>query len=231
MERNSIWVGGVPATYATKAERPWKDCLSDTVTLTPQSEVGYTGLDLRFILPTFAPKGHPLDVDNLCEPVFSVLIGKLGWFQGKRPNLRWWHATKAEGISYGVQITAIKAVMYDTEDGLGKPIFDSVYTGDLPSKATDTQLPIWISRLKTNPIKKDSRFVVRLLFGNEKINIGDIATGKVKSLIDCLYPIIGGISGNPEDWRIDSLIVHKGISTLQHDSVRISIWRTGCDSV
>ena len=230
MKGNSIWVNGVPATYATKAERPWKDCLCNTVTVAPQCEVGYTGLKLRFILPTFAPKGHPLDVDNLCEPVFSVLIGKLGWFQGKRSNLRWWHATKAEGNSYGVQITAREDVMYDLEVGLGKAVFDSVYTGDLPRKATDTQIPTWISSLETTRLE-DSRFVVRLLFGSEKINIGDIATGKIKSLIDCLYPIIGGRSGNPEDWRIDTLIVHKGISTLLQDSVRVSIWRSNCNSV
>ena len=226
MEGNSIWVSGVSATFATKGERPWKECISDTVTITPQNEVGYTGLDLKFILPTFAPNGHPLDVDNLCEPVFSVLINKLGWFQRKRPNLRGWHATKAEGNSYGVQISAVEDVMVALEERLGKPIFDSIYTGNLPSKATDTQIPTWISNLDTTAATEDARFAVRLLFGSEKLNIGDIATGKVKSIIDCLYPIIGGISGNPKDWRIDSLSVHKGILTLQQDSVRISIWIT-----
>lgn len=127
-----------------------------------------------------------------------------------------------------MQITAIQDVKFDLEDGLGKAIFDSFYSGDLPRKATDNQIPTWISSLETTPLKDDSRFAVRVLFGSEKINIGDIATGKVKSLIDCLYPIIGGISEYPEDWRINSLTVHKGITTLEHDSVRISIWRTGC---
>ncbi len=55
------------------------------------------------------------------------------------------------------------------------------------------------------------------------MNLGDIATGKVKSIIDCLYPVIGGNMGSPEDWRIDILEVTKGIKILPENAIRVSI--------
>jgi len=42
------------------------------------------------------------------------------------------------------------------------------------------------------------------------VNIGEISAGTVKSTIDCLWPIIGGKGGAPDDWRIkDMLIFHQ----------------------
>jgi len=49
---NSIWVSGVPATFATKGERPWKDCISDTVKVTPHPP--NPGLKPKGILNTSA---------------------------------------------------------------------------------------------------------------------------------------------------------------------------------
>ncbi len=33
-------------------------------------------------------------------------------------------------------------------------------------------------------------------------NIGDIATGRVKAVVDRPYPLLGGAAGGPDDWRI-----------------------------
>lgn len=79
-----IWVEGVPATWETKGEKPWKECLLQV--LAPFDKPRCNGTELHFRLPSLAPKGHPLDVDNLCEPEFSVLVSQLGWFSGKRPK-------------------------------------------------------------------------------------------------------------------------------------------------
>ena len=57
------------------------------------------------------------------------------------------------------------------------------------------------------------RYAVTLEFGTSAINLGDIATGPVKSVIDNLYPIVGGTRGAPDDWRIEPLI---GLSRVSH---------------
>jgi hypothetical protein len=224
LNNNEFWVEGVPATFATEGEKSWKGCLLNTIT--SHNNVDCSGLELKFYLPTLAPNGHPLDVDNLCEPVFSVLIGRLGWFQGKRPNLQWWCASKEESNSAGLRIIQRKATPLDWEAKLGEPIFDAIYNGDLPRKATDPRVPEWIADLRLIQPKDAGRFTLRLMFSTQKLNIGEIADGRVKNLIDCLYPIVGGSSGNPDDWRIDSVLVQKGVSSLPQESVRVSVWRS-----
>lgn len=39
------------------------------------------------------------------------------------------------------------------------------------------------------------------------VNLGDISTGRVKNVIDCLYPVIGGSAGAPLDDRVTRLEV------------------------
>jgi hypothetical protein len=41
------------------------------------------------------------------------------------------------------------------------------------------------------------------------VNLGDIATGKVKTTIDGLWPLLGGVAGAPADTRISSLLLHR----------------------
>ncbi len=68
-----------------------------------------------------------------------------------------------------------------------------------------------------------SRYAVGLRFGGSAVNIGDIATGRVKSVIDCLYPILGGVVGAPEDWRITSLYVEKKSANVPDGAVSVTI--------
>lgn len=74
-------------------------------------------------------------------------------------------------------------------------------------------------------MQRQDKVAIRFQFSSEKVNIGNIASGSVKSLIDCLYPILGGRLGAPDDWRVDILQVEKGVQGLLSDSVRISIWK------
>ena len=197
-----FWVSGIPATFATRRERPWKQALERSV-LRPAGQV-VDGLVLRFSLPTLAPHGQPLDIDNLCEPVFSVVINKLGWFGGKRPNLRWWHATKTCGQPSGLRLSVHSVSPRVISDGAHDECLDTTYTGTLPRKATDDGIPSWLNSLGGfKPPAKHDRFAVQLQFGGSMVNIGDIATGNVKAVLDCLYPVIGGVKGKPEDWRVD----------------------------
>ncbi len=224
MTERRFWVPGVPATFATRNEVPWKDTLEES--LPRCSGEKFCGLKLNFTLLTQAPNKQPLDVDNLCEPVFSVFINRLGWFEGRRPNLKWWCAYKKAGHPSGLELLIEPNSAPEMIEEFGNPFFDETYAGLLPSKASSPNIPSWLNTLeKIEPLQDNEKLVVRLQFGGQKVNIGDIATGKVKSTIDRLYPVIGGRVSSPEDWRIDILQVEKNSPDINEDSVRICIWK------
>ena len=220
---HEFWVQGNPATFATKGERPWKETLAKTL---PKYSLDLQerGLILEFNLSDLMPHGQPLDVDNLCEPVFSILVNGKGWFNGKRPNLQWWVASKKQKIPTGCRITLASR----SPPSIQIPqqlIFDDYFTGLLPRSARDLTIPKWIyDRMTNTSIRKYSSYFVRLIFGDVWLNIGEIATGVVKSTIDCLYPIIGGAVGYPEDWRIETLQIEKGRQDDSNKGLQISIW-------
>ncbi len=99
----SLWIPGLPATFATRGEREWKETIKrfgGSVVPDP----AHDGMVMEFVLETLAPAGQPCDLDNLCEPVFSVLINELGWLTGKRPAMRWWVASMTTGSNAGLRV-------------------------------------------------------------------------------------------------------------------------------
>ena len=200
------WIPGEPATFATKKEEKWKKVLESELTGIISREC--KGVSLDFVLSTLAPNGHPLDIDNLCEPVFSVLCGKLGWFAG-RPNIKYWSACKSVGTSTGVYIK-VSNFEFNMDKHL-TVVFDSVYSGVLPKKATDINFIKWVEQKVATDMQRRERYSMKIEFGGLAVNIGEIATGKVKSIIDCMVPVLGGKCGAPEDWRIDRLAVSRAV--------------------
>ena len=220
-----FFIAGLPATFATKGEIPWKQTL--TRSIEDPGDQAFIGVRLSFTLPTLEPKGHHLDVDNLCEPVFSILINARGFFKGRRPNLLWWEATKERGEKCGVRVILEQLQSGGLTLDLGGPSFNYLYSGTLPSSATDPDIPNWLSSLGVcKAVGGSGRFALQLDFLNPRVNLGDIATGKVKAIIDCLYPLLGGGKGKPEDWRIDRLLATKGFSGDSAGAVRIALWNT-----
>jgi len=215
-----FWVPGNPATFATRGEVPWRDALRISL---PERSRGSNerGLTMDFHLANLAPQGQPLDLDNLCEPLFSILINGKGWFGGRRTNMYWFKASKSQATPTGCTIRILSS---PPTEPYQDSIFDGYFPGPLPRSAKDPDMPTWIyevfDREKSN---SDVSYSVHLKFDDAKINIGDISTGIVKSTIDCLYPIIGGVPGSPEDWRISILRVEKGcyiIGKGVHISIR-----------
>ncbi len=103
MSATSFWVQGEPATFATSGEASWKERLLECAP--PPALAGReTGMDLRFSVSSLRRNGQPFDVDNLCDPVFVVVIRKAGWFGGRKTGLSWWSATKRLGQPPGCQI-------------------------------------------------------------------------------------------------------------------------------
>ena len=223
MSEMNFWIEGTPATFATAKEPVWKRALARQIPL-PSLKERETGLILNFILRSLAPWGHPLDIDNLCEPVFSVLVNQRGWFRGKRPNVQWWLATKEKGDEPGCMITISTEAAPPTPDS--SPEWSETYVGPLPSSARSPEVAEWAHRVrhKHAPEWIPQRCALSLRFSHVAINLGDIATGPVKAFVDCLYPLLGGHVGAPEDHRIASLTVAKGRAQQPGDSVSVRLW-------
>jgi len=220
-----FWVPGNPAPFATQGEKPWKEALLLHLPQCPE-RLCARGLVIEFYLADLAPRGHPLDVDNLCEPVFSILINRKGWFGGRRPNLTWWRASKHQCSATGCQIQVFSNEISPIGIPKGVKVYEGHYWGPLPSNARDPCISQQIQgKLMGQKQCLADRYSVLVRFWNTKLNIGDIATGKVKTTIDSLYPAIGGDLGQPEDWKIDILQVEKCSADSLGSGVRISIWR------
>lgn len=227
MESRTFFIDGIPGTYATKKEGPWKKAISEQA---PGPSLGgkEIGISLRFVLPTLTPVGQPLDVDNLCEPVFSVLINRIGWFDGSRPNLHWWQASKEAGSVHGCRIT-----IHTTDFVIlpqSEPDYDHVYAGQLPASATSRPLADWAWNIRN---QSHSRWIPKqcsLFLGLPGVdhNIGSISGDSiVKSTIDCLYPWFGGEEGDPADHRIMNLAVTKSQASQRDRGVAIKLWAHG----
>jgi hypothetical protein len=183
-------------------------------------------MELRFSVSSLLRKGHPFDVDNLCDPVFVVVIRRAGWFGGRKTRLSWWSATKRLGQPPGCQIDI------HTERALSvpaqNPFWDENYSGPMPTKATSPDLPRWaLERRRARAVEWiPESCVLYLGFSDASVNIGEIATGCVKPVIDCLYPWLGGTAKAPEDWRIETLVVERGLSALPPGTLHVRLWET-----
>src|SRR5262245_55603791 len=126
-------IDGVPVTFATRRERDWKATLASKIPF-PPPDGSEAGFNLRFVLPTLSPQGQPLDVDNLCEPVFVVTVRQLGWFRRSKPRVQWWSATKEVGELSGciLSISREHGPLIPDED----PTYCDVYQGVMPKSAT-----------------------------------------------------------------------------------------------
>ena len=217
-----VWVAGRPAPFATAGERPWKVAVAAQV---PASAgLACSGMVIEFTLEKgLAWPAHP-DIDNLCEPVFSTVINRLRWFGGSRPNLDWFLATKRPGAELGAMITVLGSAAPDVSTVLTLPALAATWPGPLPRSARDEQFATWVRDQRTPPLS--GTLAVALEFGGSQVNIGDIATGPVKSVIDCLQPTVGGPFGNPDDHRIVLLLVRKRVPGIADGAVRLTVGHT-----
>lgn len=208
-----------PATYSTNGEMEFKNAIYDKVLSEIPSNIN--GVNLSFSVSSNTRKGHKFDLDNLCEPVFSSLC-RAGWFNGKRPSIKWWYAERKVSQPSGVTISSV----FPELDRRYKRTLSAKYKGPLPRNSRDELFIEWIKevihQLDINTTMKS--FGLRLQFGDDMLNIGDISTGRVKNVIDCLYPLVGGEIGKPDDWKIEKLLVEKGKTELSKDELRIDVF-------
>jgi hypothetical protein len=218
MKANELWVPGVPAYPSTPKEKDWTDRLMHHATASVQ------GNRLEFKFKLSAEALESAELDYLCEPVFQSLIQRMGWCGGARTQLQSWRASKESAETTGVQIASEASEPRLLEQLNGEPILDFLFEGTFPQKAKDPYLSDLLVKLHYKPADANPKYGVRLQFGGTKLNIAEVTSGPVKSIIDSLYPILGGEAGKTEDWRIHQLEVAKGFKDMKEQVVRISIW-------
>ena len=216
-------VAGVPSGFANgPPERRWKEAPEEA--LTPHRPDGdERALRLRFILPPVAPGRRGADLDNLIDPVLSVLVGKLGWFGHRRPSIGGIEATKERGSEPGCELELLAGLEPST--AVEKPLLDAVYEGALPRSARDELFTDWVRARVLAERRPDGPggIGVSLVFGDPRTNLGDIATGRPKNVIDCLWPLLGGRAGAPHDHLVTTLRLSRGDS-LGGTGVQVTIW-------
>jgi len=211
-EEVEIKIYGEPKTYSTNGEKEWKEKIRNVIgNYRIYKEGTYHGICMRFFLSP--EKIKKIDVDNLCEPVFSSVVNWCNWFYGRRSNIGWWHAEKV--LVYDRRESGLllkisgKYVLPRIENIYGSPIFDMIFAYEDIGKIQS----LFNKRVQ---MKTSDRFAVRLMFGDEKVNIGEIATGLIKKIIDKFFP---------RDHNIYTLQVQKGIKKPKQSYIRISIWK------
>ena len=135
-------VDGLPAALAGgEPEVRWKNALRTALPLAG-GQGDERGLRLVFTLPPQAPGRPGADLDNLLDPVLSVLVNGHRWFGGRRPAIFSIHATKDRGIRTGCDVEVLP--QRNRPKIGGEVILDNLVNGALPTSARDSELPAWV---------------------------------------------------------------------------------------
>lgn len=225
----TLEVYGEPVTYGNDnkkrgitREADWRAVIRETAT-NMNFPFG-TGYILHFHL------GHknPLDIDNLCVPVFQALR-EMDKVKGNYANINWWLAKREVKIpSKLTLIIENRPPQFPINPSTN--VFHKVYSGDLPDKH-NKMFEKWVLYNSPGNTCNYQQFAISLKYGSQKVNIGSIPSesknaARVKGIVDRLYPIIGGYGGSPiapDDWKIDILCVERGVSYLKENELEIKI--------
>lgn len=217
------WVSGAPAGFSNgQPEVRWKQALEESLGAR-RTDGTERVVRLRFVLPAVAPGRPGADLDNLLDPVLSVIVGKLRWFGGRRLAIDGIDATKERGLETGCEI-GLHATANPWAPG-GETLLDAFYDGALPRSGRDDAFADWVGeRVPVGRSTGSSRELgVSLAFGDPRLNLGDVATGRPKNIIDCLWPLIGGVAGAPDDHLVTALRLSRDES-LGGGGVRVIVW-------
>jgi hypothetical protein len=216
--RNLSWfVPGRPTPFAGgQNERAWKEAIARHVPASGQESIHHA-VSVEFALNAAREGTRSSDLDNLLDPVLSVVVNRLGWCGGRRPNLAWVRAEKAYRGTNGARIALERGSPMWPPLGIGRAVVDGSYGGDLPRSARDETFAGWVRAAAIGTVRTYA--AVRLTFATATVNLGETATGPVKPLLDCLWPVLGGTPAAPEDWRIRVLLLEKGAS-----GVGVEVW-------
>lgn len=202
------FVAGLPAAFSTKGEKSWKDAVSQALVGSAPPASNAINLSLEFSVAP-AP-GYPLgpDIDNLCEPLLAVVVNQLGWFGRRRPNIMGLIARKRVATPTGCRVrVGGRELSWQCP---GEELLKAECSFPLPKSARDPDWANWVDSNMARKARPGALLSVELQF-SDSFNLGDISTGRLKNVIDCLHPVLGGKSGAPADDRIVELVASKGV--------------------
>lgn len=194
-----MFIAGEPAVFWGKGDKEWREVLRAS------GLRDITDVWLRFVVRSFRRRGNWFDLDNLVVPVVSI-VGA--------PTLKSLWATIEMGDLPGVHVEH-----------------------ELPPRPPDTSLHY---ALRTPPVSsvhsatRLAEFAEAVVFGTDEpvgceIVLGPAVgpfvwgefRGPVKSIIDSLWPLLGGTAGNQADHRIRDLRVH---TDADRTGARVALW-------
>jgi hypothetical protein len=198
-------VVGRPTPFAGgKNEADWRAAIVDTVPPASDPSV-HSGIRVRFALSGSAGRPRKCDLDNLLDPVISSVVNKRGWCGGKRTALNFVQAEKLVADTEGADIELLESPTV-VELVAESVLLDAVYDGACPTSALDPVFAAWVQAVMTETLG-ERRASVALTFSDSTVNLGEVSTGRLKPLIDGLWPLLGGTPAAPQDERIDELLL------------------------
>ncbi len=179
-------MAGEPATFFTRSEVSWKARLAEKLggfRVRPNC-----GIKLEFIVSAWKRRGHHFDLDNLAKPVFDVL---------EKPQVEFVDIFVKQGADPGVWIQVSDE--WPPVLRAGSFWLRRLLVGSQKHEGVHHSLR------SLPPLAGDFPLCVRLLF-YEPVLLTDFGfEGSVKPTLDRLWPIIGGTSSRPGDYRIRHL--------------------------
>lgn len=203
---------GVPAGYSSAGEREWKRRIGDNVPPAPPRHAG-RGVFIDLRVPRTTAQSPGFDLDNMLDPVLSAVVNTQRWFGGRRPNLHWVAGRKQMTAGPTGADIAVLGEPPELWNEQAERALDEVFDDELPSRETVGRYAEWIRKEMTRRLPR-GWVGVRLKFASGAVNLGDVAEGKPKVLIDGLWPILGGRRGAPNDHRVAALVSEKGVQGL-----------------
>jgi hypothetical protein len=214
------FVPGVAVPFAGQGpEQVWRAAILEHVR-PAGTEPAHYGVSGDFLLSP----GRDPDLDNLLAPLFSVVINKLGWFSGRRRNMRWFQATKtyASDGELGVQLRICRADLPPPLQSSPDLLLSGIYRGQVPKRGCSDDYAEWARETATRTATGEDRLALSLRISPYEINIGEIIDGHIKALIDGLWPVLGGTPRAPLDEQISALTVVKGVD-VEAGSVAVNL--------
>lgn len=112
------------------------------------------------------------------------MINGQGWFGGHRANLRWIAARKLVRDNPGVRFAVLAEPRRLWEESAVEVGLDAVCPGYLPSPGSIGEYAAWVER-NMHPLPPGG-VGVAIDLADAAVNLGDIASGLIKILIDGL---------------------------------------------
>jgi hypothetical protein len=206
----SLFISGEPVLWSAGAsqqsaerEEHWKSRI--------RSELGDalptpTTVLMHFAVQSWTRRGNRFDLDNLTTPVFEAIYGKKETNrQDARAALTSWRATIAQSTTPYLLLDFVDERLSTTDIECDcRVVLDAVWTPPLPanSGSGDGGLPAWVKENIGNYVPTENdRFGVYLAFGSNTRHISRPEAMPIKPVIDCLYPIFGGLPKYGHDWK------------------------------